>query len=239
MVFVFTDFGVEGPYLGQMEAVLRQSGCSEVIQLVSNAPRFDPEASSFLLAALVPFTAPGSVILGVVDPGVGGHRDPVVIAVDGRWFIGPDNGLFNTVAARGGEVQWFRLDWRPDSLSPTFHGRDLFAPIAARLARRDFDWPRSECLGPDLASWPVELDRVIYFDGFGNAMTGRRYRPVLRGKKLVLGAHRLAEVQTFCAVEPGVAFWYGNSVGLVEIAVNRASARAALDIEMGQGITFV
>jgi len=238
MIFLFTDFGAEGPYLGQVEGALRQSGSREVIHLVSNAPRYDAQASAFLLAALVPFTAPASVILGVVDPGVGGDRQPVAMRAGGRWFVGPDNGLFNTVAARSAEVAWFRLDWRPDLLSPTFHGRDLFAPIAARIDRHDFTWDRSDYGGPDLASWPADLDRVIYFDTYGNAMTGRRHVPQLSGRTLVVGVHRLAEATTFCAVPPGTAFWYRNSIGLVEVAVNRGSARDVLQLEVGLKIEF-
>lgn len=239
MIFLFTDFGGDGPYLGQMETVLRQAGGCDVVRLLNDAPRFDPTASAFLLAALVPFTPRGSVILGVVDPGVGGDRGPIVLQVDDRWLVGPDNGLFNTAAARGRHVTWCRIEWRPEALSPSFHGRDLFAPIAARIAQRDFGWARTPQVGPDLAAWPAELDRLIYFDGYGNAMTGRRHGPELAGRVLTVGPHRLVEARTFCAAEPGTAFWYGNSLGLVEIAVNRASARETLQLALGMEIGFV
>lgn len=239
MIFLFTDFGAEGPYLGQVESVLRQSGCRDVVHLVSNAPCFAPEASAFLLAALVPFTAPGSVILGVVDPGVGGEREPVVMRADGYWFVGPENGLFNTVAARAEQVVWFRVDWRPGVLAPTFHGRDLFAPIAARVAKQDFTWAHTPCPGPDLTAWPVELDRLIYFDVYGNALTGRRYSAELSGRQLAVGPHSIAEARTFCDVAAGTPLWYCNSLGLVEIAVNRGSAREFLQLDVGMEVAFV
>jgi S-adenosylmethionine hydrolase len=238
MIFLFTDFGAEGPYVGQMESVLLQHGNRDIVRLMNDAPRFDPAASAFLLAALVPFTPPSSVILGVVDPGVGGARAPIVLEADGRWFVGPDNGLFHTLAARCRQPTWFRIDWRPADLTPTFHGRDLFAPIAARIAQRDFTWAHTPYPGPDLTAWPVELDRVIYFDVYGNAMTGLRYVPALAGRQLRIGPHLLKEARTFSAVEAGTAFWYCNSIGLVEIAVNRGSARAVLELTLGMTVAF-
>ncbi|MGY6213653.1 SAM hydrolase/SAM-dependent halogenase family protein [Methylolobus aquaticus] len=238
MIFLFTDFGDEGPYLGQMESVLLQHGNRDIVRLMNDAPRFDPAAAAFLLAALVPFTPPSSVILGVVDPGVGGERSPVALEADGRWFVGPDNGLFNTAAARCRQPAWFRIDWRPGLLTPTFHGRDLFAPIAARIAQRDFTWAHTPYAGPDLTAWPDEFDRVIYFDAYGNAMTGRRYLPTFGGRRLRVGSHWLEEARTFSAVEAGTAFWYCNSIGLIEIAVNRGSARAVLDLSLGMAVVL-
>lgn len=135
MIFLFTDFGAEGPYLGQVKAVL--SGMApgvQTIDLVSNAPSADPESSAVLLGALSQYLPSDCVVLGVVDPGVGGVRDPVVVRADGRWLVGPDNGLFDGVTARADEVVRYVIQWRPTRLSASFHGRDLFAPVAARVA---------------------------------------------------------------------------------------------------------
>ncbi|MHA1114521.1 MAG: SAM-dependent chlorinase/fluorinase, partial [Alphaproteobacteria bacterium] len=134
MIALFTDFGAAGPYTGQVKAVLAQDAPGvPVIDLIADAPACDPRAGAYLLAALAPEFPPGTVFLCVVDPGVGGPRAPLIVEADGRRFVGPDNGLFEIVTARHR-----RIDWRPARLSTSFHGRDLFAPVAARLARAEF-----------------------------------------------------------------------------------------------------
>ncbi len=239
MLFLFTDFGAEGPYLGQVKAVIRLAAPEvPVIDLVSNAPSGDPEASAYLLAALTPFLPADCVVLGVVDPGVGGEREPVVMHADGRWFVGPDNGLFNVVAVQAGQVEWSTIDWQPDRLSVTFHGRDLFAPIAARIAKRDFLWAQHPRPAPNLGEYPSDRDQIIYFDTYGNAFTGRRYDPTLAGKRLMVNRNALPHAETFCRVPRHAAFWYRNSLDLIEIAVNRGSAREALGLKHGMPVRF-
>ena len=101
MIIVFTDFGVRGPYLGQMYAVLaREAPGVKVIELMADAPRFDPRAAAYLLAALTPDFPPPCVFLCVVDPGVGADRPAIVVEADGRMFVGPGNGLFELVSRR-------------------------------------------------------------------------------------------------------------------------------------------
>lgn len=236
LIFLFTDFGAEGPYLGQMEAVLRTHAPGvPVINLVSNAPCGDPRRSAYLLAALSHHCPAGGVILSVVDPGVGGERSPVVLHADGRSFVGPDNGLFNTVALQALRAEWHVIDWRPDALSSSFHGRDLFAPVAARIARNDSAWGHP-WQGPDLWGWPADLAEVIYFDHYGNAITGLRYRPDLDGRTLRVNGRDIHQASTFCAVEQGHAFWYRNSMDLVEVAVNQDRADRCLGLAVGTEI---
>jgi len=233
LIFLFTDFGAEGPYLGLVEAVLRQQAPhAEVINLISDAPCTDPRRSAYLLAALSADLPEGGVILAVVDPGVGGQRQPVVLHASGRWFVGPENGLLNSVAARANMAEWRIIDWRPEKLSSSFHGRDLFAPIAARIAQNDFSWPHRRVQGPDLSGWPLDLPEVIYIDHYGNAITGLRYSSSLANKILTLGGLRIPPAGTFCSVPDGALFWYGNSMGLVEIAVNRGRADQLLGTEI-------
>lgn len=240
MIFLFTDFGAHGPYLGQVTAAVRLAAPGvDVIDLVNNAPNGNPDAAAYLLAALASVLPADCVVLGVVDPGVGGERDPVVLHADGRWFVGPDNGLFNVVAVHAVRADWNVIDWRPARLSASFHGRDLFAPIAARIAKRDFLWAHHPRAAPNLCECPADRDQIIYFDTFGNAFTGRRYDPSLTGKRLAVSHHVLPEAKTFCAVAHHAAFWYRNSAGLVEIAVNRDSARQALGLELGMPVRFI
>ena len=92
-IVLFTDFGVHGPYMGQMRAVLhRAAPGSAVIDLFADAPSYAIRAASFLLAAFVPEFAPGTVFLCVIDPGVGGDRPPMILRADGHLFVGPGNG---------------------------------------------------------------------------------------------------------------------------------------------------
>lgn len=240
MILLFTDFGNEGPYLGQVEAKLFQCAREHrVIQLVNNAPAGDPRLSSYLLAATSAEFPAGSIFLCVVDPGVGGERLPIVLKADGKWFVGPDNGLLNSVAVQAKKVHWWIIHWRPDNLSASFHGRDLFAPIAAQLANGNHP-DENECYaGPDLNSWPADFDRIIYIDHYGNAMTGWRYSRGLDNKMLrIEGQPAMKQANTFCDVEPGQAFWYCNSSGLVEIAVNQERADTRFGMQPGMAFRF-
>ena len=239
MIFLFTDFGPSGPYLGQMEAVLRINAPGvDVINLVSDAPTGKPRLASYLLAALAADFPKGSVFLCVVDPGVGGDRLPVVLEADGRWFVGPDNGLLNTVAAQSKHVVWRIITWRPERLSASFHGRDLFAPIAAQVARQDFTRFVSDWARPEIDNWPTDIASIVYFDHYGNAITGWRYSDALNGETLNVNNRIIHQARTFIDSAPGRPFWYCNSMGLVEIAVNLGRADDVLSLELGQDLYF-
>ncbi len=241
MIVLFTDFGLDGPYIGQMKAVLARAAPGEVIiDLFANAPAFDAQSAAYLLAAYTGEFPAGSVFLCVVDPGVGGARRAAVVRADDRWFVGPDNGLFNVLAMRARDVQWWDLTWRPDNLSASFHGRDLFAPVAARIARGEP--PPGQRMEPKLRTrrgWPEDLARIVYIDHYGNAMTGLRAANLLVENKLEINDHRLSRERTFSAVPPGYAFWYANANGLAEIAVNQGRAAEVLGIELGAAVNII
>jgi S-adenosyl-L-methionine hydrolase (adenosine-forming) len=241
VIALFTDFGLLGPYIGQVKAVLhREAPGVPVVDLVADAPAYDPKASAYLLAALVREFPPGTVFLCVVDPGVGSARHAATVQADGRWFVGPDNGLFSIVARRAGDAHWWTVHWRPQRLSATFHGRDLFAPLAARLARGSP--PTGQLQDPrrgDIHDWPDDLPQAIYVDQYGNVMTGLRAVRVPREAELAIKGHRLAWAHTFSAVAPGRAFWYENAIGLAELAINRASAMRELGITVGDAVTVL
>ncbi len=136
MIVLFTDFGLEGPYVGQIKAVLhREAPGVPVVDLFHDAPAHAPELAAYLLAAYVGEFPEDAVFLCVVDPGVGSGRRPVMVRADDRWYVGPDNGLLAIIARRARSPGWWDITIRPQRLSATFHGRDLFAPAAARLAR--------------------------------------------------------------------------------------------------------
>lgn len=224
----FTDFGLTGPYVGQMRAAVAAVAPDLIqIDLMHDAPTFAPRPSAYLLAALVDGLPAGATVCAVVDPGVGSHRGAVLLEAGGRRFVGPDNGLLSIVAARDPEARWHELTWVPDRMSDSFHGRDLFAPAAARWTLGDR--PESRLIaGPTVGTdWPADLAEVIYIDHYGNCMTG------LRG-----GVARLpfARCRTFSEAGVGEVFWYENSSGLAEIAVNQGSAAETLGLRVGSPV---
>lgn len=238
MILLVTDFGLCGPYTGQMQAVLyREAPEVPVISLFADAPAFNPRASAYLLASYAEAFPAGSVFLCVIDPGVGSERWPLVLQADERWYVGPDNGLLSQAAARAGVARWWRITYQPAQLSASFHGRDLFAPVAARIARGEAV-PGEPCAGPlsDTRSWPADLWEVIYIDHYGNAMTGIRADTVSPDQDLVAAGRRMAPARVFADRSRGAGLWYRNANGLVEIAVNQGRADQALGLAVGSPV---
>jgi S-adenosylmethionine hydrolase len=241
MIVLFTDFGLEGPYVGQMKAVLHGAAPGvPLVDLMADAPPFDARSAAYLLAAYVPAFPTGAVFLAVVDPGVGGARLPLVVEAGGRWFVGPDNGLLALAARPVEAARAWQITWRPARLSASFHGRDLFAPVAARLARGE-DPPGTPCpvAGMVGADWPEDLAKIVYLDRFGNAVTGLRAARLPQDAVLLAGGRNLPRARTFSEVPAGTAFWYENANGLAEIAANRARADRLLGLEPGDAVELV
>jgi len=240
MIVLCTDFG-PGPYTGQMQAVLAQQAPGvAVINLFDNLPCWDIQAAAYLLPAYVGEFPAESIFVCVVDPGVGSHaREPVIARIDDRWYIGPGNGLFHILSRRAHATRFWRIDWQPEHLSASFHGRDLFAPTAARLATGalpvgvPFTEPQPE------GDWPDDLYRIIYIDHYGNAISGMRAGLLEPTQKLKVGKHLLSRARTFSDVGEGEAFWYENANGLVEIAVNRGRADDLAGLQLGSAIQLV
>ncbi|MBK8907269.1 MAG: SAM-dependent chlorinase/fluorinase [Rhodospirillales bacterium] len=241
MIVLFTDFGMTGPYLGQMKAVLRRGAPEvDIIDLFADAPAHDPKAAAYLLPAYVTEFPPGTVFLCVVDPGVGGARRPVVVNADDRWFVGPDNGLFELVMRRANsKARCWTITWRPERISASFHGRDLFAPVAARLARDPApvgEELHAACVRRD--HWPDDLASIIYIDVFGNVMTGFRFSSLATTAAVTIAGQRLSYAEVFERVPVGDMFWYGNANGLVELAANRARASDRLGVKIGDAVVI-
>lgn len=238
MLVLFTDYGWTDPYVGQVKAVLAvEAPGVPVIDLLHDAPDFNAHAGAHLLDALCRSFPVGSVFFCVVDPGVGGQRQAVAVEADGRWFVGPDNGLLSVVAARAGQVRTWRIVWQPENLSDTFHGRDLFAPIAAWIAAGRF--PQDK-LSPveklEVEFDAAELPRIVYIDHYGNAWTGVRGGLMTGENQLEVKGRTLPYCRTFSEAGKGEPFWHVNSSGLVEIAANRASAAALLGLQVGDKV---
>lgn len=238
MLILFTDYGWHDPYVGQVKGVLaaRAPGVP-IIDLLHAAPDFNAHAGAQLLDALSLSFPVGAVFFCVVDPGVGGPREAAVVEADGRWFVGPDNGLLSIAAARADKSRIWRIHWRPEDMSDTFHGRDLFAPVAARIAAGAFpeDWLTPvEAL--DIQFDAADLPRILYIDHYGNAWTGIRGGLADPGVTLEAKGKALNWRRVFSDAAKGEAFWYVNSAGLIEIAAKRASAAQLLGLAVGDPV---
>jgi S-adenosyl-L-methionine hydrolase (adenosine-forming) len=242
MIVLFTDFGVTGPYVGQMKAAINPiAPLAPIIDLFANAPSFSPVAAGYLLAAYTGEFSAGTVFLCVVDPGVGSSsRRPVVAEIDGCYFVGPDNGLLDVVAKRACFASKREILWQPPRLSATFHGRDLFALVAARVATNTLpkEW-LADAEPFDLTDVADELAQLIYIDGYGNAMTGIRAAVLDNKQQIEIDGRQIGWARTFADVERGTPFWYENANGLVEIAVNCGSAAAQLSLSLGDEVKIV
>jgi S-adenosylmethionine hydrolase len=235
MIFLATDFGLAGPYVGQVKAILaRRAPGVPAIDLFADLPAFRPKEAAYLLAAYAGALDPNDVLLAVVDPGVGGDRRPLMMRADDRWYVGPDNGLFELVRRRAKRAVCEAIAWRPARLSPSFHGRDLFAPVAARLALGET--VAGDPATPMAQDWPDDLAAVVYVDRYGNAITGLRASALPEDAAIQIGGERLLRARTFSDRPLGEAFWYENANGLVEIAVNRGSAAAWFGLGPGAAL---
>lgn len=238
MILLVTDFGLNGPYVGQILSVLHQCAAGvPTINLFADAPTYNPKATAYLLAAYAEAFPEGSTFLVVVDPDVGtGKQLPVIIQTCERWFVGPDNGLFNVVWSRSKQsAQCWEISWRPKQVSASFHGRDLYAPVAARVAQGDLSAGKPLARRED-AEWPLDLWEIVYIDHFGNAVTGIRASQVHPSAILEIRGNFLRKAYTFGSVSEGDSFWYENSAGLVEIAANRDRADVKLGLSIGDDI---
>ncbi len=250
MITLLSDFGSASPYPAQMKAVLASSCNAVIIDITHDVPRHDVRAGAYLLSAVVRTAPAGTVHLAVVDPGVGTARKPLIISSGGQWFVGPDNGLLLPAAKRLGAPRVYEITAdAPDAVSPTFHGRDLFAPAAAALARG----APADALGRPLAQF-VHLDlgtgrreggalvgEVIYVDAFGNLITnipagaldvGGGTLTLVAGRRRV----RAAVARTYGDVAPGRFAVVAGSDGLLEVAVRNGSA--ADHLAAGSGVTL-
>ncbi len=236
-IALLTDFGVGSLYTGQMQMALKECCATislTIVDLVSDLPKFRPDLAAYLLPALTAHFSKQWLSLCVVDPGVGSSRRALALKADDQWFVGPDNGLLAQVADRASKCQWWTLPL-PNTSSATFHGRDLFAPEAAHILIH------GEPTGEPIADvdivgsdWPSELPKIIYIDHYGNLMTGVRANSISLTREFCIGGYLLNNATTFSDLPEGVPFWYKNSIGLVEFAVNKSRADRLLGLALGE-----
>ncbi|HEV3471261.1 MAG TPA: SAM-dependent chlorinase/fluorinase [Pyrinomonadaceae bacterium] len=258
IVTLLTDFGTADYFVGAMKgAVLAANPRAQVLDITHDIPAHDVEAGAFTLAAAFEAFPPGAVHVAVVDPGVGSARRALAVEAAGHFFVGPDNGLFGHVYERAADLRVFHLTdesyFRP-AVSATFHGRDVFAPVAgaisrgvrpARLGAEIDDFVRLPLARPRrLADGALEA-AVIHVDCFGNLVTNLTPRDVSEAElaagraRLVVGAREVRRFRRFYAEEstdPSEPFAIWGSAGFLELSLDRASAAQALGAARGQKI---
>jgi S-adenosyl-L-methionine hydrolase (adenosine-forming) len=250
VISITTDFGHKGPFIGTMKGmILMRFPAARIVDLTHETLVHWPAEAGFWIARSYRYFPRGTLHVAVVDPGVGTQRDIVVLEHGGHAFLAPDNGLLGTLAAAP-DARVYRLDSKRlprfaiGEPSATFHGRDIFAPLAAELAAGRV---RPAELGPAahdiVPSWLEEPeiagDRVsgvvVTIDHFGNLITNIDSHVLTRFRHAVVhaGGHNLPLKRTYGDVRPGQYLALVNSFGVLEIA--RAEQSAAEGLGLGRG----
>lgn len=249
---LLTDFGTSDGYAGALKgAIALVAPQLRVVTITHGIPPHDIGAGSYWLAASAPYFPPGTVHCAVVDPGVGSDRPLVAARVDRQLVIAPDNGLLHFMWSRGRERMALRIETagiEPGRMSATFHGRDLIAPLAARVAAGTVSF---ESLGPRIPSPRLVSDflprgdsagtdaRVIVVDRFGNVILAVArtpfYAPLPASASLANGRVISDLVRTYAEIENGVAMLW-NSSDHLEIAGNGRSAARLLNLHPGDRV---
>jgi len=238
MIILYTDFTLQGPYVGQLKAAIyKQHSNATVVDLMHDAPSFDVKHSACLLNSLIQYFPEGSVFCCVVDPGVGSARQAVVLKAGSQYFVGPDNGLFEYLLRSKDKLQAYTISWQPTQLSTTFHGRDIFAPIAANIAQRDFSGIEGISLNNITRfDWANDLFEVIYIDAYGNLMTGIAASSVSIETIFELNGTKIKFAKTYADMPAGELSWYINSNHLIEIALRGQSAAKVHSSQIGDAV---
>ena len=256
IITLLTDFGSQDYFVGAMKgAILSINPQAQVIDITHEIPPQDIEAAAFNLLAAYKDFPKGTIHVAVVDPGVGSRRRPILIECGGQYFVGPDNGIFSWICEREGDYRAIHLTdegFFRQPVSATFHGRDVFAPVAAALANRiaieEFgdeakDYARLESLLPAVDSDGRIDARVIHIDRFGNCITNLTLdhlgEDALTSAKLRIGDREISSFRRFFSERDGPEdelFCLFGSAGFLEIAVRNSSAAKVLNAERGDRV---
>ncbi len=256
IITLTTDFGLQDYYVGALKGViLNISPDVRFVDISHDIPPQDIMAGAWVIKNAAPLFPPGTVHLAVVDPGVGTDRKPVALKIGGHIFVGPDNGLFSLLTEENKfeAVQLTNTSFWHSGPCHTFHGRDIFAPVAAHLSKgitftelgkplndlKTYRWASSIADKDGIQGW------VIHIDKFGNLITnlsGAVIADVIDEKKLKLyvGNTILTDiVDTFGSVVEGEPAAYIGSSGMLEVAINKGNAQEMLGVKKGAQISLV
>lgn len=257
IVTLLTDFGTADYFVGALKgAILSVNRRARVVDITHEIPAHDVEAGAFTLLAAYSSFPPRTIHVAVVDPGVGSARRPLLIAARGHFFVGPDNGLFSYVCDGAADARFYHLTnekFFRQPLSRTFHGRDIFAPVAGALSRNVPPSEFGELISGDVrrlaplapvrereGAWSA---RIIHIDRFGNLITNISRRELTEerlaeGVRLEIGGREISSFREFYAeaatARAGELFAIWGSAGFLEIAANCASAAQLLGASRGQ-----
>jgi S-adenosylmethionine hydrolase len=256
VITITTDFGHQGPFVGVMKGViLTRFPAARIVDLTHEIVVHWPAEAGFWLARAFEYFPAGTVHIAVVDPGVGTSREIVAVAAGGHLFLAPDNGLLAPIVSRHPDASIIKFEaqklvgfgiHRP---SATFHGRDIFAPIAAELAAGNCTLPD---LGPPVQSLvPSWVDEptvdahgvsgvVITIDHFGNLISNIEGSLVARFRQPLVqaGSHTFPLLRTYGDAQPGNYLALVNSFGVLEIARAEQSAAEGLGLSRGAPIVL-
>jgi S-adenosylmethionine hydrolase len=245
-ITLLTDFGTADYFVGAMKGVILSINPQAVIvDITHEIPAQDVAAGAFTLLAAYDSFPEGTIHVAVVDPGVGSARRPIVVSAGNHLFVGPDNGIFTHIYNRDSSFKVFHIADEKHfrhPVSTTFHGRDIFAPVAAALST-NVD-PTS--LGPRLSD-PIRLFRsvepqIVHIDRFGNLITNITRDQFKEVRRLLLNGTLISAQRNFFGENLGESdepFVIWGSAGFLEIAVNGGSAAEILDAKQGDQITLI
>ncbi|OEU50176.1 MAG: hypothetical protein BA871_16275 [Desulfuromonadales bacterium C00003096] len=257
MILAFlSDFGLKDPYAGIVKAVVL--GINPALRIVDISHQVAPQdvmGGAFVLGSAFREFPPGTVFLAVVDPGVGSQRINLLAVTERYTFLAPDNGLLSMVFRYSKKVTCFSIDnsrYFRNPVSDTFHGRDIFAPVAAHLTLgvkpQSFGPP---CPNPVRLPWPEPLIRdqyiegeVIHVDGFGSLILNipadliQHREPVRKQFKANIRGMELPLLSTYSDVAKGKPIALIGSSGFLEVAVNQGSAAEVLDAGVGEPVVI-
>jgi hypothetical protein len=250
-VTLTTDFGLKDPFVGVMKGrLLARNPAVRIVDLTHEVLAHWPAEAGFWLARSFRYFPGGTVHVAVVDPGVGSEREFAVVECEGHVFLAPDNGLLAAVIETAAEARLRRVEARVlaslglDAPSATFHGRDIFAPLAAelsagRLQPDELGAPVAELI-PGWVEEPVVglgqvSGAVVTIDHFGNLITNidARYLAGLPHPAVRVAGRELPLRRTDADVRPGDYLALVNSFGVVEIARAERSAAEGLGLDRG------
>jgi S-adenosyl-L-methionine hydrolase (adenosine-forming) len=254
IITLTTDFGLQDHYVGAMKgAILSRHPQAQIVDISHEIPAFSLLSGAYAIAQAAPYFPPGTVHVVVVDPGVGTNRRAIVVSTDEQTFVAPDNGVL-TLALKRAPGYIVRLIENADlfrhPVSSTFHGRDIFGPVAASIAS-GVD-PAS--VGPEIADLILlggtEPEQtapgrwrglVLSSDHFGNLITNFPSLEFGRsGVAILVAGQDVRDFQaTFGSVPEGALFLYNGSSGFVEIAANQSNAAQALGAKAGDPVELI
>ncbi len=243
IITLTTDFGTRDGYVGAVKGVLarghERQGSLSIIDIAHDIPRGDIAHAAWVIWTSTREFPHGSIHVVVVDPGVGGARRPVIVKASGQWYVGPDNGVFSYVANAQSDAWAIEArHFRARRVSPTFHGRDVFAHAAAALARGEdvlMAGPSVRLAGA--LAWGTREQghgRVVHVDHYGNLITDLPGAEA--GGGVAIAGRTLALVGTYEDVPSGELLAYVGSMGTVEIAVRDGRADTLLDAPRGTAV---